>query len=191
MVGLGALLACQVLGLRSTHVRVWIAAGVVAATVLVAIGGLWDKTIPGDEVPLWTQISGFFALDEILFVLVVGIVIEWRRRSSGARTLPFLAAGVAAASMFVAAVMGHLAGWMLEYGNTPGLIDRYARFVGESRTDWTNNLIGSHSHQMVVAMMALVVALAAQQFGYASLESVPRLLARAGLASVAGGTVAT
>jgi hypothetical protein len=189
MVGLGALLACQVLGLRSTHVRVWIAAGVLAATVLVAVGGLWDKKIPGDEVPLWTQISGFFALDEIFLVLLVGIVIEWRRRT-GARTLPFLAAGVAAASMFVAAVMGHLAGWMLEYGNTPGLIDRYARYIGETRTDWTNNLIGSHSHEMVVAMMAFTVALAAQQFGYTSLESTPRLLARLGLASIAGGTVA-
>jgi hypothetical protein len=156
MVGLGALLACQVLRLRSTHMRVWIAAGVLAATVLTAVGGLWDKKIPGDEVPLWTQIAGFFALDEILLALLLGIVIEWRRRSSGARTLPFLAAGVAAASMFVAAVMGHLAGWILEFGNSPGLIDRYARFVGESRTDWANNLIASHSHEMVVAMMALL-----------------------------------
>jgi hypothetical protein len=189
MVGLGALLACQVLGLRSTHVRVWIAAGVVAATVLTTLGGLWDKKIPGDEAPLWTQISGFFALDEIFLVLLLGIVIEWRRRP-GARSLPFLGAGVAAASMFVAAVMGHLAGWMLEYGNTPGLIDRYARYIGESRSDWTNNLIGSHSHEMVVAMMAFTVALAAQQFGYKTLEAAPRLLARAGLASVAAGTVA-
>jgi hypothetical protein len=156
----------------------------------VAIGGIWDKKIPGDEAPLWTQISGFFALDEILLLLLVGIVIEWRRRASADRILPLLAAGVAAASMFVAAVMGHLAGWILEFGNTPGWIDRYARYVGETRTDWTNNLIGSHSHEMVVAMMALVVALAAQQFGYASLEAMSRLLARAGLASVAGGTVA-
>jgi hypothetical protein len=190
MVGLGALLACQVLGLRSRHVRMWIAGGVVAATVLVAIGGIWDKKIPGNEAPMWTQIAGFFALDEILLLLLVGIVIEWRRRSAAERTLPLLAAGVAAASMFVAAVMGHLAGWILEYGNTPGLIDRYARYVGESRTDWTNNLIGSHSHEMVVAMMAFVVALAAQQFGYTSLEATTRLLARVGLASVAGGTVA-
>jgi hypothetical protein len=188
MVGLGALLACWILRLQSTHVRVWIAGGVVAATVLVALGGIWDKKIPGDEAPLWTQISGFFALDEIFLVLLVGIVIEWRRRAD-ARSLTYLAAGVAAASMFVAAVMGHLAGWMLEYGNTPGLIDRYARFVGESRADWTNNLIGSHSHEMVVALMAFVVTLAAVQFRYDSLEAVPRLLARLGLASVAAGTV--
>lgn len=190
MVGLGALLACQVLGLRSRHVRVWIAGGVVAATVLTALGGVWDKKIPGDEAPMWTQITGFFALDEIFLMLLVGIAIEWRRRSAAERTLPLLAAEVAAASMLVAAVMGHLAGWILEFGNTPGLIDRYARYVGESRGDWTANLIGSHSHEMVVAMMAFVVALAAQQFGYASLESAPRLLARVGLAAVAGGTVA-
>jgi quinol-cytochrome oxidoreductase complex cytochrome b subunit len=43
---------------------------------------------------------------------------------------------------------------------------------------------------MVVAMMAFIVALAAQQFGYQSLQATPRLLARVGLVSVAGGTVA-
>jgi hypothetical protein len=189
MVGLGALLACQVLQMSSRHARVWIAAGVVAATVLTALGGIWDKRIPGDEAATWTQIAGFFCLDEILLVLVIGIVVEGGRRGS-ARSLPFLAAGVAAASMFVAALMGHLAGWILEYGNTPGLIDRYARYVGETRTVWTANLIGSHSHEMVVAMMAFIVALAAQQFSYPSLEGASRLLARLGLASVAAGTVA-
>jgi hypothetical protein len=169
---------------------VWITVGVLVATVPVAIGGLWDRRVPGDEGPLWTQITGFFALDEIFVVLLVGMVIEWRRRSTGSRSLPFLAALVATGSMLIAAVMGHLAGWILEYGNTPGWVDRYARYVGESRTDLTNNLIGSHSHEMVVALMALIVAVAAQQFRYPSLEGTPRLLARLGLAAVAGGTVA-
>jgi hypothetical protein len=78
MVGLAALLSCQVLALRSIHVRLWIAGGVVVATVLASIGGIWDRTIPGSEVPMWTQILGFFALDEILVLLIVGLVIEWR-----------------------------------------------------------------------------------------------------------------
>jgi hypothetical protein len=124
MVGLGALVACRVLELRSRHVLVWITVGVLVATVPVAIGGLWDRRVPGDEGPLWTQITGFFALDEIFVVLLVGMVIEWRRRSTGSRSLPFLAALVATGSMLIAAVMGHLAGWILEYGNTPGWVDR-------------------------------------------------------------------
>src|ERR1039458_792999 len=42
MVGLLALLACQVLSLRSVHTRVWITVGVVVATVFDGIGGVFD-----------------------------------------------------------------------------------------------------------------------------------------------------
>ena len=178
IVGLGALVACQVLELRSRHVQVWITVGVLLATVPAAIGGIWDKRIPGSEAAMWTQITGFFAFDEILVVLLVGVVIEWRRRSPNSRSLPFVTAAFATLSLLLAALMGHLAGWILEYGSTPGLIGRYARYIGVSRATFTDNLIGSHSHQMVVAMMALVVALAAQQFHYRSLTDTPRAVAR-------------
>ena len=189
-VALGALLACQVLRLRSMHVRVWIALGALAATIPVAIGGIFDRHVPGDELAVWIQVAGFFALDEIFVVLLAGIVAEWRRGSSATRTLAYLAAGIATASMLAAAVMGHLAGWILEYGNTPALIGRYAHFIGTTTTAWKDALVGSHSHEMVVAMMAFVVALAAQQFDYQSLTGASRLLARIGLAAVAIGTVA-
>ena len=43
MVGLLALLACQVLRLRSLHARMWITGGVLVATVLSALGGIWDN----------------------------------------------------------------------------------------------------------------------------------------------------
>jgi hypothetical protein len=164
MVGLLALVTCQVLGLRSLHVRTWIALGVVAATVLAAIGGIWDKGIPGYEVPLWTQIAGFFALDEILLVLIIGLLGEWRRRQD-ARTIPFIAATLASVSMLLAALMGHLGGWILEYGwTTPPLIKDYAVFAGFGKqADFTGALVTSHSHQMAVAAMALTVVLFAQQ----------------------------
>src|SRR5438552_18613697 len=104
MVGLMALLTCQIMRLRSKHVRLWIAGGVVVATILAAVGGIWDKTIPGSEVPMWTQIFGFFALDEILLLLVIGLIVEWHRGLPIARTLPYLAAILASASMFIAAL---------------------------------------------------------------------------------------
>ncbi len=117
MVALGALIACQVFELHSKHVRVWIALGALAATIPVAIGGIFDKAVPGYEVPMWIQIVGFFALDEILLMLLVGFVLEYRRRAPVSRTLPFVGAAVATASLLVAAVMGHLAGgcWSLAW----------------------------------------------------------------------------
>jgi len=44
MVALGALVACQVLGLQSKHVRVWIALGALAATIPARA---WKPTPPG------------------------------------------------------------------------------------------------------------------------------------------------
>ncbi len=140
---------------------------------------------------MWTQIFGFFALDEILLVLLVGIIGEWRTRSPAVRTLPYVAAALAAASMLLAAIMGHLAGWIMEFGaNFPPLIGAYAKFVGfASSDDFTGALVGSHSHEMAVAVMALIVSLLAQQFGYGIHKGVSRALATTGLALVSVGTV--
>jgi len=191
MVGLLSLLACQVLCLRSTHVRIWITGGVVVATILAAVGGIWDRSIPGSEVPMWTQIFGFFALDEILVMLLIGMIGEWRTRSPIVRPLAYVTAALAAASMLLAAIMGHLAGWIMEFGsNFPPLISAYEKFAGfASSDDFTGALVGSHSHEMAVAAMALTVVLFAQQFGARLGTGVRRAFVTTGLVMVAAGTV--
>ena len=45
---------------------------------------------------MWTQIFGFFALDEILFVMVYAIVREYKRGVLVAGRLPVLVAALAA-----------------------------------------------------------------------------------------------
>jgi hypothetical protein len=189
MVGLLALLTCSILQLRSRHTRLWIVGGVLFATVLTAIGGIWDRQIPGAEIPMWTQILGFFALDEILIVLLIGMINEWRRGAPLTRGLPFWAAFLGAGSMLVAALMGHLAGWIMEFGAFPAVIGDYARGLGVSVEDWTGALVGSHSHDMALAVMVLTLGVAAQQFGFGLLSGTARLIGRAGLGLVAVGTV--
>ena len=189
MVGLLALLTCGVLQLRSMHTRMWIVGGVLFMTVLTAVGGIFDRQIPGAEIPMWVQIFGFFALDEICIVLLLGMIAEWRSGAPNARTLPYVSAFLGAASMFVAAVMGHLAGWILEFGNFPSIIGSYAGGLGEKIDDFEANLVGSHSHDMVVAVMAVSVSIAVVQFGYHSLTGSSRTVARIGLALVAIGAI--
>ena len=190
MVGLLALLTCGVLQLRSMHTRMWIVGGVLFMTVLTAVGGIFDRQIPGAEVAMWVQILGFFALDEICIVLLLGMISEWRSGAPNARTLPYVSAFLAAGSMFVAAVMGHLAGWILEFGNFPSVIGSYATAVGDKLDDFQANLVGSHSHEMVVAVMALSVSIAAVQFGYHSLGGRARAAAQLGLTMVGFGAIA-
>ena len=190
MVGLLALLTCSILCLRSMHTRMWIAGGVLFATILTAVGGIWDRQIPGAESALVVQILGFVALDEILVVLLLGMIHEWHARSPNARTLPLLASIFAAGSMLIAALMGHLAGWIMEFGNWPSAIGAYAGSIGEDLGDFTANLVGSHSHDMVVGVMALAVSIAVVQFGYFALKGRARTLAQIGLGLVAVGTIA-
>jgi hypothetical protein len=190
MVGLIALVVLQMFeGYCTRHVRVGIVLGVVAATVLTAVGGIWDTRVPGAEVAMWTQIAGFFALDEILVFLILGFIEAWRRGADAARSLPFITALLAAVSMLIAAVMGHLAGWILEFGDHPAILGRYAHFVGVPFATFRDNLIGSHSHEMAVASMALVVAAAVYRFGYRAATGVSRALSRIGMALVATGVV--
>ncbi len=191
VVGLAALLLLDVFTLRGRHVRVGIAAGVVAATVLAGLGGIWDTKVPGAEVALWTQITAFVVLDEILVMLIVGFWQGWQARAASSRSLPYLCAGLGAASMLVAALMGHVAGWMLEFGDHPGhVFSDYAKFAGEDFHALRDNLITSHSHEMAVAAMVLVLAAAAHGLGYERAGGAARSVARVGMAMVAFGAVA-
>ncbi|HYA00158.1 MAG TPA: hypothetical protein VEK76_07375 [Candidatus Binatia bacterium] len=191
MVGLLGLMACQVLSLRSAHVRLWITIGVVVATLADGIGGIFDTRIPGAEAAMWTQIVGFFALDEILLMLIAGMVIEAIRKAPAARSLAFWVALAASASMLAAALMGHLAGWLLEFGAWPAPLAAYLKFQGLDLGTFTANLVGSHSHDMVVAVMALLVAVAARQFGMVGFGRAARTASRVGLTMVGAGIAGT
>lgn len=190
MVGLIALLTLQVMKVRSLHVRVWIVAGVAVATVLSAVGGIFDTKIPGAEVPMWTQILSFFALDEILIVLAWGLFSEWRRGTPLTRTMTYAAASIASISMLLAAVMGHVAGWIMEFGEYPTFITDFRRFAGfDSQDGFVGALVGSHSHEMAVAAMGLTAVLAVQFLGYSTVTGGARLFARLGVALIGAGTV--
>jgi hypothetical protein len=189
MVGLAALLTVQIMSLRSRHVGIWVTAGVLVAT-LTTIAGIFDRQLPGSEVALWTQIVGFLALDEIAVVLLVAMIGEWRIGIPVARQLPFVAALFAGAAMLVAAIMGHLAGWIVEFGDMPGIIGRFAHFAGfASAGDFSDALIGSHSHLMAVSSIALIMALLAQQFGYHKLKGTARAIARSGMVLLIVGSI--
>jgi len=55
--------------------------------------------------------------------------------------------------------------------------------------DFAGALVGSHSHEMAVSVMVLIVVLMAQQFGYSMRKGSARTLAAIGLSLVAIGTV--
>ena len=189
MVGLTLLLAVEIFQLRWQHARTLIAGGVVVATLLDTIGGIFDTRIPGAEVPMWTQILGFFALDEMLVVIGLAFFLDWQVKTIQSRRLTFLVAWVASVSMFLAAIMGHLAGWILEFGNHPGVIGWWAHLVGENVATFDANLVTSHSHQMVVAFMAMAIAASVAFFAERQIVASGLWLRRVGLGMLVLGTL--
>jgi hypothetical protein len=164
---------------------------VVAAIVLSTIGGILDASIrmePWRKFWLYIHISGFFTLDYILLSLLIGFQMEWRNRAAAARSLPFLTGYLATFSMFMAAIMGHIAGWILEYGDYPRVIGAYARMMGEKTGELKGNMIDAHSHLMIVALLALILSMSALRFGYQNLSGGLRLTSRVGFLFVLAGT---
>lgn len=193
MVGITLMLATAVFGLRWRHAWLLIPLGVVAATLLDTIGGIFDRAIPGnvaDHLSTWVQIAGFFTLDEMLIVICVAFLFDWRAKTQRSRKLSYLVAWVAAVSMLAAAIMGHLAGWILEFGDFPSQVGSFARFEGEKLSTLDANLVTSHSHEMTVAFMVMVIA--ASVAFYAEREPIYRFfrLRQTGLAMALVGTVA-
>jgi rhodanese-related sulfurtransferase len=78
----------------------------------------------------------------------------------------------------------------LEFGLKPQLLRSFAHSIGYIKaSDWSIALVGSHLHETAVASMALIVAIAARQFGYRRLPTSPRRLARVGLLMLPIGVV--
>lgn len=182
LVGLAALVACDFFDLPSLRVRRGITGGVLVAGILSPIGAVVNTTAPWTSVGLWIQVVAFLALDEILVLFLWGMLEVWRAGEPRSRTLPFLTAGLTGVTMLVAALIGHLAGTILGFGDNPPILGWYAtQEMGESLNDFAAGLIGAHSYLMITAVPAGVVSLVAVRFGYFRLEGRMKQLAQLGL----------
>ncbi len=185
MVGFLSLVAMDVFGAghKNQTLHNLILWGTLGAALFSGLGGIFNHVIE-DVVPLWMQIISFFFLDEILISLTLALFF----RAADTRKIWTWTAAFAALSAFFAAIMGHIAGWILEFGDWPKyFIGGYATMAGMKWQDWLANLIGSHSHDMVTAVIALAVATTVAAFG---LERQGSRVTKFGLWMVAFGTIA-
>ena len=181
LVGLAALVACDFFALKSIHVRRWILGGVLVAGVLSPIGAIFNTSAPWTNAGLWVQVTAFLALDEICILFLWGMLSIWREGEPRSRTWPFLTAGLTGGVMLAAALMGHLAGTILGFGNNPAILGEYAsQEMGVSLNDWAAALIGAHSYLMITAVPAGIMALAAVRFGYYRLGGWTKVMAQLG-----------
>ncbi len=155
----------------------------IPAIVLAGIGSLFIYSI-SDTVPLWMQIFGFLVLDEMAASLIYGLLVMPR-----AQGIPYTKMGIgyivvttSVISAFLAAIVGHAAGVGVDWGfGWLPLVPGYISGLGVTGSDFTANLIGSHSHEMLPAVMGGIAALTMIYFGYKTAEGFRHWLADIGL----------
>lgn len=141
---------------------------------VAGIFDVYDQFAMG--IPLWTQIFAFLIGDEIAIALIVALLAHPRKNGGFLKAgMPYYTVFTGVAGAFVAAMMGHVGGYVSWFGPNPGFLNNYINSTMYPVTGFSNStsvimftedVVGSHSHLMLVSLMAGVVALAAVVFGY-------------------------
>ena len=161
MAGLIGMIAARAFGLSTKVRKVILCAVVVAVVVGIVCGSL--NTVQG-SIWTWIQLLSFFALDLVLIALVYGLITVKNDELRGTST--YWLSLIASSSMLIAALMGDVAGWLLDIGDFFGLFDWWATDVlGITFDDLMHHIIASHGHQMVVAILALIVGMTSWVMG--------------------------
>lgn len=131
--------------------------------VLIGVtGGAINRSMV-HKVTLWYQILSMFCLDIILLALVVGFIIIKDRalKQSKAYWIGLLAS----VSALIAGLFGDLVGFIMDFGNWPGICGWYANKIGYTLAEWQDALLRTHSDMMVVSVLSLLIAIANYRFG--------------------------
>ncbi len=182
----------------SGHARQIVRYSALLGILLGGIGGIINFGYIGssgfgvvNDLPTWIQIISFMLMDEIALVLLYFLITAPRASGMSYRKIgmPYYLLTLSVASALIAAVMGHVGGWVIQFGGLPGQLNGYISWLGLDAATFAANNVGSHSHEMAVALMAGIIALAAQHFGYSKLGRKAKLLMRSGLAISAAGVI--
>jgi hypothetical protein len=157
---------------------------------IAGVFDVYDSFLFG--IPLWAQISAFLIADEMAVALIIAMLVYPRLwggfRSAG---MPYYTILTGVSGALVAAMMGHVGGWVTWFGPSPGVLNQYINSTmypvlgfsnSTSVVTFTEDVVGSHSHLMLIALMAGVVALVALAFGFEKWGKNQRRVANFGFA---------
>lgn len=132
--------------------------------VLIGVtGGAINRSMKY-KITLWYQILSMFALDVILISLIVGFILL--RDHEFKRTKAYWLGLLASISAAIAGLFGDLVGFIMDFGNWPGICGWYAHQVGFTLAEWQDALLRTHSDVMVVSVLCLLLAIANYRYGH-------------------------
>ena len=167
----------QMAGTPGRLIRESVFIGGFFAVPIAGVAGIfdvYDQFAMG--IPLWTQIFAFLIGDEIAIALLVSMMVLPRRNGGYLIAgMPYYTVFAGVVGAFTAAVMGHIGGYISWFGPNPAFVNSYINstmypVTGFSNSSsvimFTEDAVGSHSHLMLISLMAGVVALVAVVYGY-------------------------
>ena len=181
LMALAGLAAVALLALPSLHVRQGVLVGALIAGIVSPIGAVFNSLPPWNAgAGLWVQIIAFLALDEIVVLILWGMLELWRTGAERSRTMPFVTVALCAGDLLLAALFGHLAGTMVGFGDPSGIFSGYAAAIGVSFNALETSVIENHAYLMTSTVPVGMVTLLAIRFGYYGLTGWTKNLARTG-----------
>lgn len=130
--------------------------------VLIGVtGGAINRSMV-HKITLWYQILSMFCLDIILLSLVIGFLLI--KNKDFKQTKAYWIALLASVSALIAGLFGDLVGFIMDFGNWPGICGWYANKIGYTLAEWQDALLRTHSDMMVVSVLSLLIAIANYRF---------------------------
>lgn len=177
--------------------------GGLIAVPLAAIAGIfdvYDRFLFG--IPLWSQIFAFLIVDEMAIALVLALLVYPKMSGKGYSQagLPFYVLSLSIISVLVSALMGHIGGWITWFGPWPSPFSQYINSTmypvlgfsnSTSVVSFTENDLTSHSHLMLISVMAGIVSLTPAVYGYAKWEKKERAVSTVGFVIMIVGLLAS
>ncbi|EBU3151096.1 hypothetical protein CVQ51_09770 [Salmonella enterica] len=162
LAGITALIISQVFNLDKKFKKIIFFCTV--ATVIIGVtGGAVNRSMEYTKIFLWYQILAFIALDVILITMTYGLIVI--KNEELKRSATYYLVLSASATAVIAALIGDLAGFILDFGDWPGILGWYAGKIGYSLQEWQDNLLRSHSDMMVVAVIGLILSVISWKYG--------------------------
>ncbi len=190
LMALAGLVAVALLALPSLHVRQGVLIGALIAGILSPIGAVFNSLPAWNATAgLWVQVAAFLALDEIVILILWGMLELWRTGAERSRTMPFVTVGLCASALLLAALLGHIAGTMVGFGDPFSVFSDYAAQIGVSFSDLETSVIENHAYLMISTVPAGMVTLLAIRFGYYGLAGWKKNLARTGFVMMCLGVM--
>lgn len=155
LAGITALIISQVFSLDKKFKKVIFLCTVI--TIIIGItGGAVNRSMEYTKLFLWYQILAFIALDIVLITMAAGLIMTNNMELRQSQTWYLVLS--ASVTAVIAALIGDLAGFILDFGDWPGILGWYAGKIGYTLDEWQDNLLRSHSDMMVVAIIGLILS---------------------------------